>query len=1049
MQRVDDGITGNTVALDSKGVVVITLHGKQSKQSVREISLRSTEMIAQLHAAGKRVKVLTDLSHLSIADVSAAASLESRKHRTVTGDVTAIVGRRGLAALSAYLQRLAGTKNLRYFTDERQARDWLEGRVDHPKKTKSSASLVAGSIILVIAITALMGWAADNQYLMRWIPYLRPINPMAAVGLLVGSIGFCAYWFGNVKVLKITGIIGATIGVAALLPGHIVDTLLFGDKVRLVGTHAQLADSAALCFIAWGLSPFTIEMKNNWLRRTLQYIIALTLLGLGLFNVAAQLYAHDFIYGISPSFVMAFNLATAFTVTGIAMVLMVLYRKIGHGVLGQVTRVGWLLVAVLILLQGATYGAWIQAMDRNHADATKAFTDKVDDIQGSLQVRVNAYLTTLQGFKGLFASSDFVDQGEFSSYYNSLNLDKNYPGLRALSYISRVNEKDLSAFVKMRKADKSLNKEGNPSFTISAKSSLPVHYIATYVAGSAAMGGADLGSQPSRLQAFQRAEAIKGPVSSGTIHFAASATAPASEGFFLTMPVHNKNNGDTIGFVNAVFNYETFFAKAFGDKTQLAGRSLGVIDTEDNSVIYQSSVKPYVGDHVLRQVAGIQAADHHWNAVFSAPPAYGINDSQAKLPRFILFVGQLLSVFLIAIFVMLLRSRRQGYALAESITKDLQFERNTAVANDQKNTAILTSIGDAVFAIDKNMRIRLFNPAAQHISGYSEHEALGRPYTEILKFEFQKSGRDNISFVSHALSGKTTDMGKDTVLVKRDGSSIPVADSAAPIHNAEGQVTGAIIVFRDISKDYDLDRAKTEFVSLASHQLRTPLSAINWYSELLLDGDAGKLTKTQHEYMVEIFEGNQRMIELVDSLLDVSRLEVGKMPTKPQDTNMGELVVSLEKELTTSIKNKNLDFNKSVAALPPVNADPKQLRMIVQNLMSNAVKYTPAKGSVHVVLRKATATDIKAAGLRSEGPYAFFSVKDSGYGIPKVQQPKIFGKLFRADNVRALDVEGTGLGLYIVKEVVEKMGGRVWFDSVESLGSTFYVLLPFKTRGGR
>jgi signal transduction histidine kinase len=278
---------------------------------------------------------------------------------------------------------------------------------------------------------------------------------------------------------------------------------------------------------------------------------------------------------------------------------------------------------------------------------------------------------------------------------------------------------------------------------------------------------------------------------------------------------------------------------------------------------------------------------------------------------------------------------------------------------------------------------------------------------------------------------------------------VPVADSAAPIHDANGHVTGAIVVFRDVSKEYELDRAKTEFVSLASHQLRTPLSAINWYGELLLDGDAGKLNKTQHEYLVEIFEGNQRMIELVDSLLDVSRLEVGKLPTKPQDTSMGELVDSLEKELITSIKNKNLDFNKSVAELPPVNADPKQLRMVVQNLMSNAVKYTPAKGSVHVTLRKATAADVKGAGLRGDGPFAFFSVKDSGYGIPKVQQSKIFGKLFRADNVRALDVEGTGLGLYIVKEVVEKMGGRVWFDSVESVGSTFFVILPFKTRGGR
>ncbi|HSX34111.1 MAG TPA: ATP-binding protein [Candidatus Saccharimonadales bacterium] len=1048
MQRVDDGIAGNTVTLDPRGVVVISLHGKQSKQSVRTISAKTTEIVAQLHAEGKRARILTDLSHVTLGDVSSSASLEARRYRTASGDATAIVGHRGLASMSAYMQRLAGAKNVRYFTSEREARDWLDGHTAKPKKTKSSASLVAGCIILAIAIMTLIGWYADNQYLMRWIPHLRPMNPMAAVGLLIGSVGFCSYWFGNLKALKITGIIGAGIGIAALLPLNI-DTWLFASSVRMYGAHVQLADSAALCFIAWGLSPFTVEIKKSWLRRGLQYTIAATLLGLSLFNMVAQLYAHDFIYGISPSFVMAFNLAAAFTIAGCGMVLIVLYRKMGHGILGQVTRVGWLLVAALILVQGATYGAWVQAVDRNKADSSKAFSDKVDDIQASLQVRVDAYLATLQGFKGLFAASDYVDQGEFQSYYNSLNLEKNYPGLRTLSYISRISDKELPGFVRTHKTDTSLHKEGNPAFAITGKSNLPTHYIVTYVANTKALGGSDLGAQPSRLQAFQRAEAIDGPVSSGTLQFAATATAPAQTGFFLTVPVHNKNGTAITGFVNTVFNYDTFFANAFKGSTKLDGRSLGIIDTSDNSVIYQSKTQHYHGDNGLAHVLDIQAADHRWNAIFSAPLSYGIGGSQANLPKYILVGGQLFSVLLVAIFVILLRSRRQGYALAESITKDLQYERNTAVANDQKNTAILASIGDAVFAIDNNRRIQVFNPAAQHISGFTDAEAIGQRYDDILRFELEKTGNENRGFIAQALAGKITSMANHTVLIRKDGSRVPVADSAAPIRDAKGTVLGAIVVFRDVSKDYELDRAKTEFVSLASHQLRTPLSAINWYGELLLDGDAGKLNKTQHEYMVEIFEGNHRMIELVDSLLDVSRLEVGKLPSKPQDTSMGELVDSLEKELLTNIKSKKLDFTKSVAKLPPVLADPKQLRMIVQNLMSNAVKYTPPKGTVQVTLRKATESDIKAANLEGGDAHLFFSVKDSGYGIPQAQRPKIFGKLFRADNVRALDVEGTGLGLYIVKEVVEKMGGRVWFDSIESVGSTFYVVLPMKTRGGR
>jgi two-component system, OmpR family, phosphate regulon sensor histidine kinase PhoR len=121
--------------------------------------------------------------------------------------------------------------------------------------------------------------------------------------------------------------------------------------------------------------------------------------------------------------------------------------------------------------------------------------------------------------------------------------------------------------------------------------------------------------------------------------------------------------------------------------------------------------------------------------------------------------------------------------------------------------------------------------------------------------------------------------------------------------------------------------------------------------------------------------------------------------------------------------------------------------MVLQNLLSNAVKYTPANGSVHVSLRHATRADLAAAKLKTKHAYWFFSVEDSGYGIPATQQPKIFDKLFRADNALTLNVEGTGLGLYIVKEVVKKLGGRVWFTSVESVGTTFSIIMPLHVEG--
>jgi PAS domain S-box-containing protein len=1034
--------THNSVMLDAKDIVFSVLRGRQTAASIRTVAEESTRLVAELRARGKKALVLSDVRSLHISDVSAEARIESRRQMSTGTDGTAIVGRRGLMGTVMYLQHITGDKNIRFFTSERKARAWLE-RSRNPQPPRSSVSIFASVAMVIIGVLALVGWHTGNKYLMSWLPELRPMNPMAAVGLLAIGIGFCSYWYGKFTPLKITGLFGLFLGVAALLPLH-VDHLLYAGQLAAAGSHADLGDSAAFCFIAMGLSPFTIGIRRAWWRRPLQYIIALTLIGLGLFNIFGQLYAHDFIYGVSDTFVMAFNLAAAFTIAGITLALLVIYRKMGQNPLGTVNRSGWLLVVALLFVQAATYGGWAQSVDRNRSSASQAFMGQAEDVQAAVDQRLGAYLNSLTGFKGLFAASDFVDQGEFESYYNSLDLAKNYPGVRNVSFIAKVSDKQLPAFIAQRKADKSLHSGGNPAFAVTGPTTLPDHYLVTYVANSTNAGGSDLGAQPSRLQAFERAEASGKAVSSGTIQLAASAAGPAQDGFFLTIPVSSKNAANkVIGFVNVVFSHKGFFDNTFQRQNLLNGLNLLVTDPGDGTTIYAGGPVAHGTDKPLADIANVHVADRQWRLLFSAPQTFGTSASQSSLPRDILVAGQLFAALLLVIFIVLLRSRRQGFELASTITIDLQHERNAAVANDRKTSAILTSIGDAVFAIDTKQRIQLFNPAAERISGFAEKEVLGQPYEDTLHFEFQKTGKVNRHFITTALGGKLATMAGSTVLVCKDGRRIPVADSAAPIRDTDGKILGAIVVFRDISKDYELDKAKTEFVSLASHQLRTPLSAINWYSEMLLNGDAGKLSKQQHEYIVEIFEGNQRMVELVNALLDVSRLEVGKLASTPEPVDLSKLIDDEKKELTVSIKEKSMVFKNVAEAMPPVFADPKQLRMIIQNLLSNAVKYTPAKGSVTTLLRKATAADIAAAHLDSRRPHWFFSITDTGYGIPKAQQPKIFGKLFRADNVRVLDVEGTGLGLYIVKEVVEKMGGRVWFESIESAGTTFYVVAPF------
>ena len=1048
MRRSQNTHEQNNVTVNDKGVIVITISGPQTQDTVRTLGEQIIAITTEERAKGHQILFFTDISNLRVSEVSSGARQEGRRLMSVLPEKGAIYGKAVWVGFIAYLVKVTGmSKKMQFFTNRRKALAWVTALDDtYSTKRPSRIALITGMVIMVIGLLTLMGWQIDTILLTRWIATLRPMNPIAAVGLLSVGYGFILYWFGRLKLLRWAGVFDIALGVAALLPLHI-DTLLYGNKIIATGVHGELADSAALCFIATGIVALVVGRTQRWVR-PLEIIMTFIIAVLAFVNLFGQMYAHDWIYGISGQFVMAYGLAAAFFIAAVSSTLVLAYKGTGVNVLTRVTRTGWLIVSVLVLVQAATYGAWLQAQGRNEASASAAFMTDAKDIETALTNRFDAYTNALFGFQGLYLSSSTVNQGEFEAYYNTTNIAKRYPGLRAVAFIGKVDTKDLDAYVRQQRSDTSLYQKGNAFTNFQKNNSVNPHYIVSYIAHSSSATGADLSSSPERVAAFQKAEATHGPIASGTLTFAASGSSPAQNGFFITVPVASEADPNkTIGFVNAAFAYDSFFKDTFDKSITQKNLNIRMIDTYDGKSVYSLDNTKGKKTKFVHDVS-ITVADRTWKLLIGAPASFG--NPPGSLPTAILIGGQAFSLLLIIIFWIQARGRHQAIVLADNITKDLQAERNRAVANDQKSRAILASIGDGVFAIDTKKRITVFNQASQEITQILEKDALGRPYDEVLKFKYEKSDKVNDAFIKKALSGHFASMSNHTVVVRRDGKHVSVADSAAPIRDARGSIIGAIVVFRDVSKEYELDKAKSEFVSLASHQLRTPLSAINWYGEMLLGGDAGKLNKDQHEYIREIFEGSQRMVELVNSLLNVSRIEVGKLISQPESTNVQQLVSALERELEVSIKEKKLKVTSHVETLPDVVADPKQLRMIVQNLMSNAVKYTSEKGEVSITLRRAHEEEIrKIYHNHPSDTYWYFSVKDNGYGIPKDQQGKIFGKLFRADNVRKLDVEGTGLGLYIVKEMVEKMGGHVWFDSIEGIGTTFHVVAPFQTRHTR
>lgn len=238
----------------------------------------------------------------------------------------------------------------------------------------------------------------------------------------------------------------------------------------------------------------------------------------------------------------------------------------------------------------------------------------------------------------------------------------------------------------------------------------------------------------------------------------------------------------------------------------------------------------------------------------------------------------------------------------------------------------------------------------------------------------------------------------------------------------------------DVTEEKEVDRAKSEFVSLASHQLRTPLTAINWYTEMLLE-DNDRISEEQRSYLEEIHTSNQHLVGLVNSLLNVSRIEVGSLMVSPEKINLVELVNDIARFHKVIIDSKKIKFYRRIAKNIPLkfSADKRLLGIVFQNILSNSINYTPDGGSIHLSL-----------SLDRSKKNIVFKVTDNGYGIPKSQQAKIFTKLFRADNAQKIDTSGTGLGLYIVKSIVDKSGGEIWFESAENKGTSFYVSFPLK-----
>jgi PAS domain S-box-containing protein len=344
--------------------------------------------------------------------------------------------------------------------------------------------------------------------------------------------------------------------------------------------------------------------------------------------------------------------------------------------------------------------------------------------------------------------------------------------------------------------------------------------------------------------------------------------------------------------------------------------------------------------------------------------------------------------------------------------------------------ALFTSIGDGAIATDEVSRIVRINKAALNILGYTREDVINKWYPGTI-VAVNEDGSE-VSLLDRSISkafitGKS--ITENSYYLNKNGQKIPVSITVSPIL-IDGRPVGAINLFRDITQEYEIDRIKSEFISLASHQLRTPLSSIKTYSHMLLEGFMGALNEDQIKALESVVDASDRMNQLTDTLLNITRIEAGSMTISKKEVEICLLAEKVIKEQSLDAEAKNISVTLNAPKKSTlVNTDKFIIKEILTNLLSNAIKYTPDNGKVSIEIKSAKDEVV-------------CRVVDTGIGIPKNAQEQIFDKFYRAPNVAERDTTGTGLGLYLIKSLADRINIPIWFESEEGKGSSFCFSLP-------
>lgn len=388
-------------------------------------------------------------------------------------------------------------------------------------------------------------------------------------------------------------------------------------------------------------------------------------------------------------------------------------------------------------------------------------------------------------------------------------------------------------------------------------------------------------------------------------------------------------------------------------------------------------------------------------------------------------------VFTIFFYILYIIFRKASDTILEK-NRELEEKSGALKLSTEQDEAILESIDEGLVMVNKAGQVLTFNPKAESLTGYNSYDIAFRHYKSVLDFRDKEGKKLDEDFLKNALDKKLLvrkDKEEEIFLRNMKKELIPISLVTAPIYdNKLENIVGAIATFDDISKEKELDKVRDEFVYVIAHELSNPIFVVSSYLSMILEGNMGKINDKVKEALNFSKDANQQLSNLVTDLLEVIRSQTGQMKFDLTPVDIDSVAEETIKGLQGKARDKKIDILFDKKQADKVISNPLKLKEVFINLIDNAIKYSPEGSKIKVWFEK-------------EGNNLKSYVKDNGFGMTKIEASKLFDKFYRIQNDKTKGISGTGLGLFIVKQLVEKMGGNISFETEEGKGTIFIFSL--------